>query len=270
MATLREQYESMTTVELERLLSDTAIDLDAQNTLKSVLNAKRDRNNIEVEADRSVASTPGMKPSETASGIGGFLKWVGVTILFLVLFFFGRYVFGIAGMILIGELLFDEELGLFVGTLIALLLAVYVSFDLIGSRVTVNAKYKVLRGTTGKYVAVKQGFSWPAFFFDFLWLLHKRLWAFSAFGFLIWVALVVKGIDSYPGEFEVIALFFFVWKIVLGINGNSWHESDLILARKYALLGPSDASNRGAAISQYSDREVSSDSLDLDSSAFRS
>ena len=36
--------------------------------------------------------------------------------------------------------------------------------------------YKIFKNPTGQYEAVKQGWSWPAFFFGGIWACVKKIW----------------------------------------------------------------------------------------------
>jgi hypothetical protein len=47
---------------------------------------------------------------------------------------------------------------------------------------------------TGDFEAVKIGFSWPALFFSFVWMLAKKLWKFAA----LWI--VAYAACSFLGE----------------------------------------------------------------------
>lgn len=164
----------------------------------------------------------------------------------------GKFVFGIAGVILVGDVLrFGQDIGLLFGSAVALIVAVYLSFDLIGCARHGKPLYNVLQASTGKYVAVKQGFSWPAFFFGIIWLLLKRLWPIAAIGIL--VAFLVAASMNIDRSFALLTIISLAWRIVLGINGNAWLESDLVVNRKYILRGSSDAPSRKAATSEYQD-----------------
>ena len=37
-------------------------------------------------------------------------------------------------------------------------------------------QYKIFKHPLGKIEAVKQGWSWPAFFFNWIWALVKKMW----------------------------------------------------------------------------------------------
>ncbi|MDO9161214.1 MAG: TIR domain-containing protein [Methylococcaceae bacterium] len=96
-----------------------------------------------------------------------------------------------------------------------------------------NAKqYKVFQHPSGLVEVVKQGWSWPAFFFGGLWALYKKLWAIG--GALLGIAIFIQliALDSYGEEAQAISAFgsivSIVVSVVLGMNGNSWRESNLL------------------------------------------
>lgn len=67
-------------------------------------------------------------------------------------------------------------------------------------------QYKIYANPQGTYEAVKQGWSWPAFFFSFIWAMVKKMWglgvgvlvAFFALGFVIGLSLDAKTFLRYP------------------------------------------------------------------------
>ena len=46
-------------------------------------------------------------------------------------------------------------------------------------------EYKVFKHPIGKIETVKQGWSWPAFFFNWIWALIKRMWGIAVTFFLL-------------------------------------------------------------------------------------
>ncbi len=80
--------------------------------------------------------------------------------------------------------------------------------------------------------AVKEGFSWPGFFFTFLWALYNRLWLAALVGFLFGMGFRV-GIRLLgpPNGPIVRPLLFFVTSSVLvsfGVFGNRWVGNSLV------------------------------------------
>ena len=97
--------------------------------------------------------------------------------------------------------------------------------------------YKIFKHPNGEIQAVKQGWSWPGFFFGGLWALIKKLWGVAILLFII--GLMIKAfsfIISISQGIEVglvvdrilFSIFGITTGIVLGINGNKLREKKLI------------------------------------------
>lgn len=89
--------------------------------------------------------------------------------------------------------------------------------------------YDAIRG----FESVKNGFSWPAFFFGFWWSLYKRLWLNALLYWLISVAVgfVLGLIFLFMGiTLPLIVYYFFGLPVYLvwGANGNYWVGQNLI------------------------------------------
>ena len=90
--------------------------------------------------------------------------------------------------------------------------------------------YKILVGQEGRPEAVKQGWSWPAFFFVGMWALYKRLWA--VFGVAILFALIsyaiLAAMSLSPQTTNIVwtVLSMSIW-VAFGISGNSWRVNKL-------------------------------------------
>jgi hypothetical protein len=118
--------------------------------------------------------------------------------------------------------------------------------------------FRVYSHPTHGHEAVKEGFSWPAFFFGFFWMMVKRLWGLAGLWFFAYVSLAVIQIvtdaaQSEPGAQALVYLvlvagYFALW-LVPGIKGNSWRLTDLA-KRGYELLGEVHAETPDAAVAQ--------------------
>ncbi len=113
-------------------------------------------------------------------------------------------------------------------------------------------QYDIYRNHEGKIVAVKNGFSWPAFFFGAIWMYVKRMWvegtlylaAFFTIGFLFGPLPDWVGISA---------------AIVLGFLGNELREKNLVL-RGYDHVGSVEHDNHSAdgAIARFVKEEENS------------
>ena len=110
-------------------------------------------------------------------------------------------------------------------------------------------QYKIFVNSNGNYKAVKQGWSWPAFFFCHIWAIIKRMWAIFL-GLFIW-RFVFAYISSYSDtRFFIIYIISFIINIVCGIYGNKWVE-DSLYKRKYDFKETIKATNKKEAILLY-------------------
>ena len=117
--------------------------------------------------------------------------------------------------------------------------------------------FKVYKHPTQGLEAVKVGFSWPAFFFNIVWMLLKKLWALALlwFGFYFVLALI-KTVTASAEESGAQALvYLLLWgayvalNLVPGFKGNQWREANLV-KRGYELVGTAPAATPDAAVAQ--------------------
>jgi hypothetical protein len=77
--------------------------------------------------------------------------------------------------------------------------------------------------------AIKVGFSWPAFFFTWIWAFVKRLpkHGVALLGIFIAITAIESALpsDGLVGEFS--GLIWFAFSLVAGAYGNKWREADL-------------------------------------------
>ena len=76
-------------------------------------------------------------------------------------------------------------------------------------------------------MAVKRGFSWPGFFFSFIWAFSRGLWLHGAI--IIAVALAIGAVDwiFFNGNPWLSGLLGLVVNIAVGVRGNSWRSRKL-------------------------------------------
>jgi len=100
-------------------------------------------------------------------------------------------------------------------------------------------QYKIFAHPSGLVETVKQGWSWPGFFFTWIWALIKSLWSVGL------IAFGVQLLVSYdPALSSIVGL---VVMIVFGANGNDWREKDLV-SKGYVVKGIQMAGNSSEAI----------------------
>lgn len=118
-------------------------------------------------------------------------------------------------------------------------------------------QYKIFKHPAGAIEAVKQGWSWPAFFFGFIWALTKKMWnlgigvllAFLVIGFIIGVEMGEAGDATLNGIGATANLIF-------GVHGNGWRERNLIW-RGFQQKQTVSAANAKEAVALYLKSEVS-------------
>ena len=102
---------------------------------------------------------------------------------------------------------------------------------------------------------MKQGWSWPGFFFNFVWALIKRMWVLGialmilsiALGFAEGTVEVSSGKEVASGISVITSILNLVIAVVFGAKGNKWREKNLI-SRGYKYQDTVDAENPEAAI----------------------
>lgn len=119
--------------------------------------------------------------------------------------------------------------------------------------------YKVFKHDDGRIEAVKQGWSWPGFFFGIIWALIKKLWAVAGVLFAIGVVSVIissatqPDYSSYDDSASGVDLIRYLISIgvsvTLGIKGNSFRESSLI-NNNFQLIGTVIAPNPDMAVAE--------------------
>lgn len=124
--------------------------------------------------------------------------------------------------------------------------------------------YNIYKHSDGKIEAVKQGWSWPAFFFGGIWALIKQLWMVAGliFAYAIISSIIIQSVtpsyDYYEYSGEDLSQAFLLQNIslliqlgiaiFLGVKGNTLREANLI-KRGYECIGNVNAVNPDSAIS---------------------
>ena len=104
-------------------------------------------------------------------------------------------------------------------------------------------QYKIFEHSSGATEAVKQGWSWPAFLFSFVWAMVKKMWAIGIGLFilsLIFISMVGTKADLLINGISVVV------SVIFGIYGNNWREKNLE-SRGYKMKGTVEAANPGEA-----------------------
>ncbi len=118
-------------------------------------------------------------------------------------------------------------------------------------------QFKIFKHPSGPIEAVKQGWSWPAFFFGFIWAMMKQMWKLSlgvvlailAIGFITGLAASKEMGEAILNGIGMTA------NLMFGVHGNSWREESLI-ARGFTVKKTISAASPGAAVALYLKNET--------------
>jgi len=109
--------------------------------------------------------------------------------------------------------------------------------------------FEVFKNSAGDLRAVKRGFSWPGFFFSWIWALHGRLWLIGSALFVLYLILgLIRLALSWEGTF-LVSLGSLAVQIAIGLKGNSW-KSRALEDRGYLRLGTIEARNPAEAVAK--------------------
>ena len=114
--------------------------------------------------------------------------------------------------------------------------------------------YKIYSNPQGTLESVKQGWSWPGFFFNCIWALVKKMWLLG--GVLIAIFFILGlftpfSMSSTMSGMEVfINISSLIISIVFGVKGNEWREENL-KSRGYECKGTIKAQKPEGAVAAY-------------------
>ncbi len=87
--------------------------------------------------------------------------------------------------------------------------------------------YKIFTHPDGTTEAVKQGWSWPAFFFSCFWALAKKMWltGIALFVASLLLGAIIGGMEMGARGESIINVISIAISIIFGLKGNDWRES---------------------------------------------
>jgi hypothetical protein len=121
--------------------------------------------------------------------------------------------------------------------------------------------FRIYQHPTRGIESVKVGFSWPAFFFNWFWMVSKQMWALSAIWGVVMIAiqLMLGSLANSPTAGGVATGLYFAVnfgaKLAFGLRGNVWWSSHLE-QRGYVRRALVVAANRDVALAQFASRTV--------------
>ncbi len=108
--------------------------------------------------------------------------------------------------------------------------------------------YEIYENNSHQYQAVKEGWSWPAFFFTFFWAFYKGLWLYGIGGVLLW-GLLAYGNSGLESEIMTIVAII-SYPILWGALGNESFTKNII-KKGFALRKTISANSTEEAIAIY-------------------
>ena len=128
------------------------------------------------------------------------------------------------------------------------------------------ATYRILEHPLHGPRAVKQGWSWPAFFFGLFWALYKRMWilAASLFGFIVLSSVLIPA--TTEGQLISNVLFLGL-NLTISLKGNQWYAT-LLETQGYQHQMQVEARNPSEALARSAEQKAAM-AKDAIQSAFR-
>jgi hypothetical protein len=118
--------------------------------------------------------------------------------------------------------------------------------------------FVVYKHPTGELQAVKQGWSWPATWFIWIWAMTKKMWVLGGL-------LALYTIITFNSEMNFHDIVFLIISIAFGIHANSWYEKKL-LADGFQRINAVTAKNKKGALAAHHN-EFGEEKRDTDTGA---
>src|SRR5882757_7451106 len=111
-------------------------------------------------------------------------------------------------------------------------------------------EFEIFLKSSAASVAVKRGFSWPGFFFSWIWALSRGLWLQTCLIFAVSLVIGVLKFTALAGNPLPCVLLSLALQIFIGINGNSWRSRKLESAG-YGFEGLVSATSAASALAAH-------------------
>lgn len=113
--------------------------------------------------------------------------------------------------------------------------------------------YRVYKHPSLGAEAVKVGFSWPAAFFNLIWMLAKKLWTLAGLWVLAYIVLSIIQDAAFKshstGAILIVLGGHLALALIPAFKGNEWRIKNLT-NRGYEFLDSAQAATPDAAIAQ--------------------
>lgn len=90
------------------------------------------------------------------------------------------------------------------------------------------------QGTIEDIILIKEGFSYPAFFFSGLWFLYHKMW--KEFAVLALINILFAVSSKISSGFDKAALEF-AFIFIIALNANYWFCEKLLKTKNYEFIG---------------------------------
>jgi hypothetical protein len=88
-------------------------------------------------------------------------------------------------------------------------------------------KFRVFEHPDNRLEAVKEGFSFPGFFFTGLWFLWHKMWVPGSIAIIVALGVYIVFPSPFGHYFGIADITNFVIEVIVGIFGNEWRSSSL-------------------------------------------
>jgi hypothetical protein len=112
-------------------------------------------------------------------------------------------------------------------------------------------EFEIFSKTSCPSVAVKRGFSWPGFFFTWIWAFSRRLWLPGAIIIVVGTLIWVQDVTLVAANPLAIILPGLIVNLTVGLRGNSWRSRKLE-RNGYQFVGLVEARSAASAVAAYS------------------
>ena len=116
-------------------------------------------------------------------------------------------------------------------------------------------QFKIFKNPMGQYEAVKIGWSWPGFFFTWIWAGIKGLWGHFAWLLAVFIVTNLVAISDNLVLLSVAAMVSLGVSIAIGSQGNTMRETNLT-SRGFQFQKIVNGANPEGAVAKYMSDEI--------------
>ena len=121
-------------------------------------------------------------------------------------------------------------------------------------------------GLAEDLILVKNGFSYPAFFFTPLWIIHHKMWKELSALILIFLTFYFLNQKTLLNSTDIFSIYFSL-ALMVGVNANYWY-SELLSSDNYQFMGCIFGKSSEAAKVKFIDNYLRDEKNDFADSIF--